>query len=121
LLGSDSFSQIATWHRWEELVDLAHLVVLHRDTAWGDDLRRSVPAALHPRLRTIAPFAPVADPAPGERQIYLLDHEPLPVSGTGLRERLRAGGTIHELVPPEVHRYIDKYRLYRQGGDGPHA
>jgi nicotinate-nucleotide adenylyltransferase len=121
LLGSDSFSQIATWHRWEELVELAHLVVLHRDTVWGDDLRRAVPATLHPRLRTVAPFAAVDDPAPGERLIYLLDHEPFPVSGTGLRERVRAGTTIHELVPPEVQRYIVKYRLYRQGGEGLHA
>lgn len=121
LLGSDSFSQIATWHRWEELVELAHLVVLHRDTVWADELRRAVPPPLRPRLRTVAPFAAVPDPAPGERLIYLLDHEPFPVSATRLRERLRAGTTIHELVPPEVHRYIVKYRLYRQGGEGGHA
>ena len=116
LLGSDSFSQIATWHRWEELVELAHLVVLHRETVWADALRRAVPAALHARMRTVAPFTAVADPAAGERLVYLLDHEPFPVSATSLRERLRAGTTIHELVPPEVHRYIVKYRLYRQGG-----
>jgi nicotinate-nucleotide adenylyltransferase len=121
LLGSDSFAQIATWHRWEELVELAHLVVLHRATVWADELRRAVPAALHPRLRVVAPLAAVPDAAPGERLIYLLDHEPFPVSATSLRERLRAGSAIHELVPPEVHRYIDKYRLYRQGGEGGHA
>jgi nicotinate-nucleotide adenylyltransferase len=121
LLGSDSFAQIATWRRWEELVELTHLVVLHRDTVWGDELRRSVPAVLHARLRTVAPAAAVADPAPGERLVYLLDHEPLPVSGTGLRERVRAGTAIDDLVPPEVHRYIVKYRLYRQGGERRHA
>jgi nicotinate-nucleotide adenylyltransferase len=121
LLGSDSFAQIATWHRWEELVELAHLVVLHRATVWADELRRAVPAALYPRLRVVAPLAAVPDAAPGERLIYLLDHEPFPVSATSLRERLRAGSAIHELVPPEVHRYIDKYRLYRQGGEGGHA
>lgn len=121
LLGSDSFAQIATWHRWEELVELAHLVVLHRDTIWADELRRAVPGALHARLRTVAPLGAVPDPAPGERLIYLLDHEPYPVSATGLRERLRAGSAVHELVPPEVDRHIVKYRLYRQGGEGGHA
>ena len=115
VMGSDSFAQISTWHHWEELVDLAHLVVLHRDTAWGADLLDQVPAALHPRLVTVEPFAAVPDPPPGDKLVYLLDHEPFPISATHLRDRTRAGRTIGELVPPEVHRYIVKYRLYRQG------
>ena len=121
LMGSDSFSQIGTWNRWEELADLAHLVVLHRDTAWGDELAAKVPAALRSRMRTVEPFMGVADPVSAEHSVYLLAHEPFPVSATHLRERLRLGLTIHELVPPEVHRYIVKHRLYHQGsaaGDG---
>ncbi|MBP1620683.1 MAG: nicotinate (nicotinamide) nucleotide adenylyltransferase [Acidobacteria bacterium] len=121
LLGSDSLAQIATWHRWQELVELAHLVVLHRDTVWSDELVAAVPAALRTRLRTVTPSASVPEPPPGQRGIYLLDHEPLPISATGLRERLRAGTAIDELVPPEVGRYIAKYRLYRQGGEERHA
>jgi len=118
LMGSDSFSQIATWHRWEEIVELAHLIVLHRATAWDESLVERVPAALHDRLVWVEPFAEVADPPPDARRIYLLDHEPFPVSATHLRERLRRGQTIEELVPPEVHRYILKYRLYYGDDDG---
>jgi len=118
LMGSDSFSQIGTWHRWQELVGLVHLVVLHRATVWGDELRARLPAELLPRLRTVEPFDKVADPAPGDRLCYLLDHEPFPVSATHLRDRIRAGRTIGELVPPEVHRYIVKNRLYHQGEGG---
>jgi len=116
LMGSDSFSQIGTWHRWRDLVELAHLVVLHRATSWGDDLLARVPEPLHPRLRPVEPFATVADSAPDEHLVYLLDHDPFPVSATHLRERLRRGQTISELVPPEVHRYIIKYRLYYPAG-----
>ncbi len=121
LMGSDSFSQIGTWHRWEELADLAHLVVLHRATVWNAELRDRVPASLRPRLRRVEEFTEVPDPGAGERLVYLLDHEPFPISATHLRERLRRGLTIRELVPPDVHRYIVKYRLYHQGegtGDG---
>ena len=50
LLGSDSFSQISTWERWKELVDLAHLVVLHRAHIWGSELRQRVPESLRSRL-----------------------------------------------------------------------
>jgi nicotinate-nucleotide adenylyltransferase len=121
LMGSDSFSQIGSWHEWAKLVDLVHLVVLHRETAWGRQLEERIPQVLRSRLRSVEPFSPVPDPEPGTRVVYLLEHEPFPISSTHLRERLRRGQTIRELVPPEVHRYIVKHRLYDQGGDRTHG
>jgi nicotinate-nucleotide adenylyltransferase len=120
LMGSDSFSQIATWHRWRELVDEAHLVVLHRATVWGEELVARMPEVLHPRLRPVELFAAVPDAPSGERLIYLLNHEPFPISATVLRERLAKGLPIGELVPPQVHRYVVKHRLYhhRERCDG---
>jgi nicotinate-nucleotide adenylyltransferase len=115
ILGSDSFSQIATWHRWQELVDLAHLVVLHRPHMWGETLLEHVPAAARDRLRRVRSFAAVADPdAP---TIFLLDHEPFPISATSIRDRQRRGLPIRELVPHEVHAYIVKYGLYRSDAE----
>ena len=111
LLGSDSFSQIATWERWRELVDLAHLVVLHRAHIWGDELRSRVPEELRPRLVEVEPFARVADPT--EQTVYLLNHDPFPISATVVRQRQRRGLPIRELVPHEVYSYIEKYCLYR--------
>jgi len=111
LLGSDSFSQIATWGRWRELVDLAHLVVLHRAHIWGSDLRTRVPEELRSRLVEVEPFAKVPDPT--EQTVYLLNHDPFPVSATDVRQRLRQGFPIRELVPHEVNSYIEKYGLYR--------
>lgn len=112
LLGSDSFSQIATWERWQELVDLVHLVVLHRAHMWDDELAGRVPADLLPRMQLVVPFEEVADPE--DRTIYLLDHEPFPISGTSIRNRQSHGLPIRELVPHEVFSYVQKYRLYRQ-------
>lgn len=118
LLGSDSFSQITTWHQWQELVDLAHLVVLRRATIWGDQLLEKLPESLRRRLQPVKLFAPVPDPANGKKVIYLLEHEPFPVSASLIRQRLQAGQTISELVPPEVHRWIVKYGLYHQPPHG---
>lgn len=118
VLGSDSFSQIETWHRWQELVDLAHLVVLHRTTVWGEELERRVPDSLRNRLTPVTLFQSVPDPPPGRKLIYLLNHEPFPVSASLIRQRLQAGQTISELVPPEVHRFIVKYGLYHQIAHG---
>jgi nicotinate-nucleotide adenylyltransferase len=111
LLGSDSFSQIGTWSRWQELVEVAHLVVLHRAHIWGEELEQRVPAELRGRLRLVTPFEPVPEPA--RRTIYLLDHDPFPISATSIRDRQRRGLPIRELVPHEVSSYIDKYGLYR--------
>lgn len=116
LLGSDSFSQLSTWERWEELVDLAHLVVLHRAHIWGPELRLRVPESLRSRLVDIEPFAKVPDPT--EQTVYLLNHDPFPVSATDVRQRQRQGNPIRELVPHEVNSYIEKYRLYRTENDG---
>jgi nicotinate-nucleotide adenylyltransferase len=113
LLGSDSFSQIATWERWQELADLVHMVVLHRAHMWGEELRQRVPEVLLPRLRLVAPFERVPDPS--DHTIYLLDHEPFPISATSIRERQSRGLPIRELVPHEVFSYIEKYKLYRTG------
>jgi nicotinate-nucleotide adenylyltransferase len=115
VLGSDSFSQLTTWDRWRELVDSAHLVVLHRAHMWGEDLAARVPEDLRHRLRLVVPFEEVADP--DGPTIYLLDHEPFPISGTSIRERQRRGLPIRELVPHEVHSYIEKYDLYLTTGD----
>jgi nicotinate-nucleotide adenylyltransferase len=119
LLGSDSFSQIATWDRWQELVDAANLVVLHRAHMWGDELVRRVPAELRERMVSVPPFAHVPDPS--SSTIYLLEHEPFPISSTSIRDRQRRGQPIRELVPHEVNSYIEKYRLYRAEMGEDHA
>jgi len=111
LLGSDSFSQIATWDRWQQLADLAHLVVLHRAHMWGDELLQLIPELLRQRVQLVRPFERVPDPE--RATVYLLDHEPFPISGTSIRKRQRQGQPIRELVPHEVHSYIEKYGLYR--------
>ncbi|MCX7895150.1 MAG: nicotinate-nucleotide adenylyltransferase [Thermoanaerobaculum sp.] len=118
LMGSDSFSQLTTWHRWEELVDLAHLVVLRRATIWGEELLACTPEVLRGRLVSVTLFQQVPDPPPAAKLIYLLEHEPFPVSASLIRQRLQAGQTISELVPPEVHRWVVKYGLYHQVSHG---
>jgi nicotinate-nucleotide adenylyltransferase len=116
LLGSDSFSQIETWDRWQELADLCHLVVLHRAHMWGEDLLSRVPQELVGRTQEVQPFSEVPDPS--DQTIYLLNHEPFPISATVVRERQRRGLPVRELVPHEVFSYVEKYRLYRVNEEG---
>lgn len=114
IMGSDSFAQIATWHRWQELVARVNLIVLHRPTVWRETLLACVPPELLPRLVTVTAGSAVPDPAAGECRIYLLEHEPSPISATAIRACVRRGVGIDELVGAEVRRYIVENRLYRQ-------
>ncbi len=115
LLGSDSFSQIESWERWKDLADRAHLVVLHRAHIWGDELFQRIPKELKERIQLVKPFQSVPDPV--GQTVYLLDHEPFPISATSIRERQQRGRPIRGLVPHEVHSYIEKYRLYEDRED----
>lgn len=115
LLGSDSFAQLATWHRWTELVDLVHLVVLHRDTTWGPEMLSALPPWVAGRLLRVRPGATLAVPEAGPRRIVLVEHPPVAAAATDVRARLAAGREVGDLVPPAVAEHIAKYRLYRQG------
>jgi len=121
ILGSDSFAQISTWHRWRELVDLAHLVVLHREGAWGPTLLPHVPAELTGRIEVVGEGSPVPDPAPGNVRIYLLDNRPWPVSATTVRDRWQRREDVTDLLCPAVARYVTKYRLYDRGDEPTHG
>jgi nicotinate-nucleotide adenylyltransferase len=116
LLGSDSFAQITTWHRWRELPDLATLVVLHRPTVWGDELSAMIPAEFRERvIARGAPEAP-ADEVP-EGRIVLLHNQPVDVSATELRRRFRRGERTPVHVDAAVASYAGKHKLYDVRGD----
>lgn len=115
LLGSDSFAQITTWHRWAELVDMIDLVVLHRDTTWGAHMTAEVPDWLAARIVHVTPGRPLPASATVVPRVLVVEHPPVPAAATELRMRLRQGSAVGALVPPPVARYISKYGLYRQG------
>ena len=86
IIGADAFAEIATWHRWQDLVRLTEFIVVTR-----------------PGHRYDAP--------PGT-PVHRLDTIALPVSSSEIRRRLAAGEIPAEL-PPEVARYIVEKGLYQ--------
>ncbi|GAB4289281.1 MAG: nicotinate-nucleotide adenylyltransferase [Thiohalomonadaceae bacterium] len=108
LLGSDAFLGLPQWHRWRELLQLAHLVVLHRP-GWTLE---SVPVPLAEvlaahRLATAA--ALTARPAGG---ILLQPVTPLDISATAIRAQIAAGRSPRYLLPDAVWDYIRRRDLY---------
>lgn len=105
--GADAFAEIATWHRYPEVLDLAHFAVVGRPGREVADLR-----ALLPELadRMIDPARLNGASAP---RIVLIDAATPDVSSTAVRRRAAAGEPLDGLVPPAVAAYIAHHHLYR--------
>lgn len=101
LLGDDAANQLPSWHRWRELFDLAHVVVVERPgqpsepgAELAEFLRgRKVDAAraLHESPHGL--WLPVTVP-------------PLAISSTRIRSLLQAGRSVRGLVPDPVIRSL---------------
>jgi nicotinate-nucleotide adenylyltransferase len=119
ITGVDAFAEIATWHRYPELLDLAHFVVVTRPGYDQQALRRALPD-LAGRFRDAGP-AGLGAGARGRAlagwsgtrpAIHLLDARTSDASSTEIRRRLAAGEPIDGLVPRDVERHIRRHRLY---------
>ena len=106
-VGMDSLVNLASWHRWRELTDWAHLVVAARP-GWQVPADGEVAEWLRTRHNT--------DPAALRQRshglVLVTELTLLPVAATGLRQRLRAGRSVRYLTPDSVVSYIEQHRLY---------
>ena len=89
ILGADAAAGLATWHRGAEVLERASIAVVPRP---GTD-----PALVEAAIE--GPFT-------------WLDVSLLDISGTDLRSRSRAGGSIRFLVKDAVWRYVIEHDLY---------
>src|SRR5690606_31516453 len=104
--GSDQLRNLPTWHRWEELLDYAHLGIARRAADALDELDPHVQALLDTHRRDALADAPAGS-------IVIFPMSPTPVSGTALRGRIARGEHPDELLPAGVLDYIERNRLYR--------
>lgn len=111
LMGADAFLGLAAWHRWRELLGLAHIGVATRpgyELSLGEMPTELAAACAH-RLGT---DASVLGAAPAGRVVQFA-MTPLAISASLLRARLAAGLSARYLLPDPVREYILRNDLYR--------
>jgi len=91
LIGQDQYSNLHTWHGFEELLQRVTLAVAQRPGAG--------PREVDARVRS--------------RPLQALALAPMDVAATDIRARVAAGADISTLVPPAVALYIYQHGLYR--------
>jgi len=107
ITGADAFAEIATWHRYPEVLDSAHFVVVSRPGTTLDHLQQRLPA-LASRM-TYAHDAATATTT----QIVLVNAATPDISSTDIRRAAARGESLDQFVTPAVAAYIEQHSLYR--------
>jgi len=90
LIGADSLLELSSWRSWQELLELATVVVMGRP---GRSLGNVNKAVLD--------------------KVIIIDTPLIDISATTIRKRVKEGRSIRYMVPDAVREYIEKYNLYR--------
>lgn len=109
LMGADSLLGLPTWHEWESLLPLAHIVVADRP---GSALEDGLPEPLASHLRQAWASGPevLADLPAG--RVWRLRQPLQGESATAVRALIAGGGNWRPLVPAAVAAYIQARGLY---------
>jgi len=112
VMGADSWTDIRTWKRWEEvLLATNHIVVTRPGYEIAAD---HVSDAVRERIVDLRGRNEMPPLANGHR-IYITDAVQFDVSATEIRDDVRTDEVLDRTddVPEEVAKYIEKYELYR--------
>ncbi len=116
LMGADAFVGLPNWHRWHEILELAHIVVVARP---GIGLEGQLPLTLarewEHRYTNDAKGLSNAPAGTFIRQAIT----PRSVSASTIRATLARGdlASVRGLLPAAVLAYIERNRLYGSGKD----
>ena len=107
-MGMDAFAGLRQWHRWQELLDYGHVLVLTRPaTYWPQDPELLTWYATH-KVEDAKHL--LASPSGQVAHLKLGQH---PVSATQIRQQLRLGHKPNATeLGPAVSQYIASQSLY---------
>lgn len=106
-MGMDSFATIDSWHNWDQLLQLAHIVVVARP-GWFLPESGAIANLLQAQRADVAVIA--QQPAGA---IVILEQRLLAISATDIRAQIHAGNSPQFLVPDPVWNYIRAHELYQ--------
>jgi nicotinate-nucleotide adenylyltransferase len=112
LMGLDAFEGIESWHQWQRLPELAHLIVMTRP-GWDFPGGETLPPWA--RVRLIRDTSMLTQASAGK--IYFQPVTPQDISATRIREALARGEPVEAWLPSAVLDYIRANRVYVNRGN----
>lgn len=110
LVGADSLRNLATWHRWQELTDYAHLVVMARPgySLASEDLPQEVLDFIAQRLGQADEISTLAS-----GRVVIIAPRLFEISATEIRQLIASGEPINYLVTDAVYQYLREHHIYQ--------
>ena len=104
MMGTDAFAKFHTWYKWQQILQLANIVVMHRP---GEPVPESGESGEIYKNNYVTAFTAEAG------QIMEMDVTQLDISSTLVRNHMLAGQSAEYLLPSGVMKYIKEHGLYK--------
>lgn len=110
MMGSDAFTKLDSWHRWNELLNYCHIILVQRPSSQSQaKLSEQLTALLSEHYtENVDDLAEKTTGYMHMQQITAQD-----ISATHIREKLASGKSAKYLVPNAVLAYIQQHQLYK--------
>lgn len=90
-IGRDSYLSFKSWHRWQDILERCRLLVADRPIENEKDKQIDLELSAYTNF---------------------IEHQPVDISSTQVRNRAGQGKSISDLVPPAVAEIINEEQLY---------
>ena len=107
IMGSDAFSEIDSWHKWEDFIKMVNIIVMVRPN--HEIPKDSEAYKLLSKSHTIDKGSLNS----GREKIYLLRIKPIEISSTDIRNKINKRKDVSEFLLEEVNELIAKRNLYQ--------
>jgi len=107
ILGMEAFNGLMSWHRWKEIIGLAHIVVTDRagfDNCFGQDIERYVASLLTTDKSQLKQRT--------HGKIYLQPVTAVDISATQIRRRIKDKETVKQMLTSDCLDAINKNSFY---------
>jgi len=112
LVGADAFAGIGSWHRWEKLIELAHIAIAYRPGYPVDTASLSPALASLFRARFCTDSLMLAESPAGRIATFAMTQ--LDISATRIRTLLSKGHSTRYLLPDVLVDHIQAHHFYSE-------
>lgn len=107
VIGLDAFLNLPTWHKWEKIIQLANIIVMHRGN-WSIPTTGTISELL--TINALKSSEKILDFSCGK--VLEQSITPLNISASNIRSMLQSRISAEFLLPKPVLNYIHQHHLY---------